>query len=337
MSARIRWIWLSVITLLVLGGAVAYAAWSFGQYQQRQNQAPGVAVEKTAVLPAGPHVLFRNTATGSGYGHVASVPLDNPQGVRSVTNIACDRVYSSAGTQLCLRTNAGIATTFEAVEFNAQWQQVQEQPLPGNPSRVRVSPDGKLFASTVFVMGHAYAPANFSTATVISRTDGPSIGNLEDFTLLIDGKPIAPVDRNLWGVTFAKDPNTFYATAASGDKTWLVKGDLAKRTLTSVRENAECPSISPDGTKIAYKKNLKPGPTPYWNLAVLDLATNNETVLVQPRSVDDQAEWLDDSTLLYGIPREGAVGDEDVWSVATTAGAVPQLFIEHAWSPSVVR
>ncbi|MEO8222875.1 MAG: hypothetical protein ABI563_19085, partial [Specibacter sp.] len=71
--------------------------------------------------------------------------------------------------------------------------------------------------------------------------------------------------------------------------------------------------------------------------AVLDLGSNTETVLEQSRSVDDQAEWLDDETILYGLPREGAVGDEDIWSVGIKADAVPQLFIEHAWSPSVVR
>lgn len=337
MSARARWLWLGGITVLVLGAAIVYALWSFSQYQQRQADAPGVALTMNAGMPAGPHILFRNTAGGAGYGDVAAVALDDPGGERVVGKTVCDRVYAAADTRMCLRTNAGIVTTFEAVRYDSQWREQADYPLPGNPSRVRVSPDGSLFASTVFVTGHAYAPASFSTATVISRTGGGDFGNLEDFKLVVDGKPIAPVDRNLWGVTFSRDPNVFYATAASGSKTWLMQGDLARRTLTSLRENAECPSISPDGTKIAYKKNLKPGPTPMWNLAVLDLATNTETLLQQPRSVDDQAEWLDDSTLLYGLPREGTVGDEDIWSTSITAGAKPRLFIEHGWSPSVVR
>ncbi|MFQ4147482.1 hypothetical protein AAGW05_02110 [Arthrobacter sp. LAPM80] len=337
MSARTRMAWLAAITVVVLGAAVIYALWSYNQYQLRQQRASGVALSTDAAWPSGPRIIFRNTAVGSGYGHVAMVSLEEPAGPRTITEAACDRVYAAAGTQMCLRTNAGIVTTFEAARYDSQWREQQDYPLPGNPSRVRVSPDGKLFATTVFITGHAYAPASFSTATVIAKTAGGDYGNLEDFPLIVDGARIAPVDRNVWGVTFTKDQNTFYATAASGQKTWLVQGDLAKRTLTSLRENAECPSLSPDGTKIAFKKNLKPGPTPFWNLAVLDLDSNTETLLAQPRSIDDQAEWLDGSTLLYGLPREGTAGDEDVWSVRIESGAVPELLIEHAWSPSVLR
>lgn len=337
MSARTRWAWLVAITLAALASAMGYGVWSFVQYQQRQDAPASVAALSGEIDPKVPHVVFRNTAAGAGYGHVAAVALADPQGPRTVTSAVCDRVYSVAGTNACLRTNAGIVTTFEAAVFDSNWKEERSWPLPGIPSRTRVSPDGTLVASTAFVTGHAYAPASFSTATEISHVGGGDYGNLEDFTLLVDGKPIAPVDRNLWGVTFADNDNTFYATAASGVKTWLVRGDLAKRTLTSLRETAECPSLSPDGTRIAYKKNVTPGPIPHWNIAVLDLSTNKETVLAETRSVDDQVEWLDSGTLLYGLPRAAAVGDDDVWSIAARAGAAPKLFIEHAWSPSVVR
>ena len=82
-----------------------------------------------------------------------------------------------------------------------------------------------------------------------------------------------------------------------------MRGDLAARTLTAIHETAECPSLSPDGTKVAYKKNISTGATPYWSIAVLDLASGIETVLPEKRNVDDQVEWLDDATLLYGLPR----------------------------------
>ncbi|MFP5366264.1 MAG: hypothetical protein ACLGIS_05320, partial [Actinomycetes bacterium] len=61
------------------------------------------------------------------------------------------------------------------------------------------------------------------------------------------------------------------------------------------------------------------------------------TVLGEQRNVDDQIEWLDNSTVVYGMPRDDSGQDSDVWSLATRAGAVPQLLIEHAWSPAVVR
>jgi protease II len=115
-----------------------------------------------------------------------------------------------------------------------------------------------------------------------------------------------------------------------------VQGDLAARTLTSVRQNAECPSVSPDGTHVAYKVAGKGDP--HWTFAVLDLTTGEETLLSgETRNVDDQAEWLDDDTLLYGMPREDEPGVTDVWALDTHADATPELLIEQAWSPAVVR
>ena len=96
-------------------------------------------------------------------------------------------------------------------------------------------------------------------------------------------------------------------------------------------------SLSPDGTRIAFKKNGGSFSAPDWHIAVLDLQTMVETVVSDKHSVDDQVEWLDDSTLLYGLPRTDVVGDSDIWSVPADGSAPPTVFIEHAWSPSVVR
>jgi Tol biopolymer transport system component len=106
--------------------------------------------------------------------------------------------------------------------------------------------------------------------------------------------------------------------------------------MTAIRETAECPSLSPDGSRVAYKKNVSTVATPHWAIAVLDLSRNQETILPERRTMDDQVEWLDDNTLLYGLPHEGTVGDSDVWSIDSDGSAPPELFIEHAWSPSVV-
>ena len=105
-----------------------------------------------------------------------------------------------------------------------------------------------------------------------------------------------------------------------------------------MRTDAECPSLSPDGTKVAYKKRLG-NPTPgIWRLAVLDLATGKETLTADPRSVDDQVEWLDDTSLLYGLPRTGAdATTSDVWAGAGRRHRRAKIFIEHGSSPAVVR
>jgi hypothetical protein len=46
---------------------------------------------------------------------------------------------------------------------------------------------------------------------------------------------------------------------------------------------------------------------------------------------------LDDDTLLYGLPRAGKAGVSDIWEINTHPKAKPSMFIEQAWSPSVVR
>jgi len=66
-----------------------------------------------------------------------------------------------------------------------------------------------------------------------------------------DGKRFAAADFNFWGVTFARESNTFYALQTAC-KTYLVRGDLGLRKLTVLHENVECPSLSPDNRLIAY-------------------------------------------------------------------------------------
>ena len=77
-------------------------------------------------------------------------------------------------------------------------------------------------------------------------------------------------------MTFAADGDTFYATLATAGKTHLIKGSLRNRRARTLRSNVECPSLSPDGTRVAYKKRVGTGDNP-WRLHVLDLATMRDT------------------------------------------------------------
>jgi Tol biopolymer transport system component len=200
-----------------------------------------------------------------------------------------------------------------------------------------LSRDGSLAATTTFVFGDSYAnPGQFSTRTIVTRTDGEVAGDIEKFTLTVGGRTITAADKNLWGVTFADD-DRFYATAASGGKTWLVEGSLTAKSVNALRGDVECPSLSPDGTRVAFKKHGDL-PAGKWRLAVYDFRTRTETVLAETRSIDDQVEWLDDETVIYGLPRGSAgSGASDVWRVPADGSGKPQLLIKDAWSPAVVR
>jgi Tol biopolymer transport system component len=324
----------AVVTAVLLGGAASYGAFAFASSTGATTG--DSAVRARAAVASGPRIVFRSTQPGDGYGLVGSVPLADPSGPRTMTDVACDRVYSTGTVSMCLRIDRGVLTTFSANLLDANGKTTKTWPLPGIPSRTRISADSSLVAFTSFVTGAAYATVGFSTSTHIATASGKDLGSLEDFSLLIDGDRTTAADRNFWGVTFGPDDNLFYATAASGGTTWLVRGDLAKRTLTAIRQIAECPSLSPDGTRIAYKKNVSSGANAHWAIAVLDLSSNRETILPERRTMDDQVEWLNDDTLLYGLPHDGTVGDSDVWSIDSDGSTPPTLFIEHAWSPSVV-
>jgi dipeptidyl aminopeptidase/acylaminoacyl peptidase len=323
-----------VMALAMIAGTCVVIA--INRASARAEAPPQVAVTGVDALDGAERIVFRNTEVGSEYGVVAMVGLDDPSGPRAFTDVACDRVYATADDATCLRTKRGVVTTYDALQLDADWDTVRHWPLPGIPSRTRISADGQLIATTSFVTGHSYMQVGFSTATDIRGADGRNHGDLEKFALVIDGTTVDPVDRNVWGVTFAADDETFFATVATGGETYLVRGSLTARTLTSLSKGVECPSLSPDGSKVAYKHDLG-GTTPHWQIVVLDLATGRRTALTgETRSVDDQVEWLDDS-LLYGLPREDEAGVSDIWRINTQPGAEPTLFIEQAWSPSVVR
>jgi Tol biopolymer transport system component len=329
---------LTAIRVAVALGAAGYV----GKVRQSQAEtlaaAPVVAQGGDLVaLRTQPHLVFRSTALGPDYGRVAVVPISAPDGPRAFTTASCERVYATATDAICLSADRGLVTTYQAQLLDDSWKPARDLPLTGAPSRARLSRDGSLVATTTFVFGDSYAnPGQFSTRTVIARTDGEVVGDIEKFRLIVGGKTVTAADKNLWGVTFVDD-NRFYATAASGGKTWLVEGSLSRRTVTSVRGDVECPSLSPDGTRVAFKKHGDL-PAGRWRLAVYDLRTGAETLLAETRSIDDQVEWLDDRTVVYGLPREtGDSASSDVWRVPADGTGTPQLLIKDGWSPAVVR
>jgi hypothetical protein len=264
-------------------------------------------------------------------GQVAMAPLGDTAGRRTYAPLSCERVYFAAGRGLCL-ARGGLATGLSAQVFGSDLRVQHKVELAGIPSRARVSADGRYGTVTSFVAGDSYAAAGaFSTrTTLIDMARGEKIADLEQFTVTRDGRQVTATDVNYWGVTF--DPSNsdhFYATLATGGKTYLIEGTISDRTAHTIRTNVECPSISPDGTRIAYKKRVGPSSDP-WRLRVLDLKTMRETPLAETRSVDDQAEWLDDGRVLYG--RDG-----QVWVVPADGSGSPSPYAGNADSPAAVR
>ncbi|WP_305784090.1 TolB family protein [Symbioplanes lichenis] len=333
MSDRWRVVAFGAVVAVVLAGAGGYVWHERTRQADELRAAPAVPTrDDAAAVRDAPHLVFRSTALGQGYGSVALVSLDAPDGPRAFTPAHCERVYATGTGAVCLSAERGLVTKYRAQLLDQSWAPVRDLPLTGIPSRTRLSRDGAYAATTTFVFGDSYAnPGQFSTRTVVTGA-----GDLETFALTVDGRRVTSPDRNFWGVTFAGG-DRFYATAASGGKTWLVEGSLSRKTMTARHADVECPSLSPDGTRVAYKKHGKL-PAGQWRLAVLDLRTGAETLLAETRSVDDQAEWLDDRTVLYGLARAGeGTATSDIWRVPADGSGAPAIFVHDAWSPAVVR
>jgi hypothetical protein len=277
-----------------------------------------------------PVTVFRSLARGT-RDQVGIVPATGAAGTATLASLRCERVHFSGATGLCLARGSGFATGYRARVLGPDLRARHELDVAGIPSRARVSRDGRWGAVTMFVTGHAYAAAGtFSTqTTLIDLRAGAKIAALEDFTVSRRGRVVTAEDVNFWGVTFAEGGDRFYATLATGGRTYLVRGSIRDRSMRTLHENVECPSLSPDGTRIAYKKRVGSGDKP-WRLTVLDLATMRETPLSETRGIDDQAEWLDDEHVLYGI-------DGEIRVVAADGSGAPRRFRATADSPAVVR
>jgi hypothetical protein len=333
---RTRLIVITISAVLCLGFAGGYFIYVRAQGSSALTVSPESATDVASVL-AGPHIVFRSSSLGAHYGQLAAVPLGDPSGARANLGLTCERTYATKTAGACLFAKRGVVQTYGITTLDAQLRPTGTAELAGLPSRVRISADSSLVATTTFVGGHSYAQASFSTETIIRR-NGKSLGNIESWKSTVDGRPLRSVDRNFWGVTFADDDDTFYATAASGNTTWLMRGSLKSKSMISLGTDAECPSISPDQTKIAYKKRLDSNARGVWRLAVLDLHTGKESMLAETRSVDDQVEWLDNSRLLYALSRPGSEATtSDVWVVPADGTGSTQILIPEASSPAVIR
>jgi hypothetical protein len=361
-SQRRRWLALVAVCVVAVVGTTVAVVRARDRAEARSTErlpAAGVRVVPAAEISGHAHLIFRSTALDRDYGRVEVSTLEHPASPVAQTSMTCDRVAFESGRGICLvRDLQGVVTTTRAIVFDSRFRPLHTVDLAGYPSRTTVSPDGRWGATTTFVNGDSYATMGaFSVRTnIIDLRAGAIALDLEKLSVRRDGDVIQSPDFNFWGVTFAADNRTFYATLGTGGRTFLVKGDRVTHEAEVVHPDVECPSLSPDNRRIAFKHRISgEGPETVWRLSVLDLATMTEHPLAERSSVDDQAAWLDDDTVMYGLVSDPAAAAEiqratpgldplatgglatDTWVVPADGSGAPRRLRTGSWSTHVVR
>ena len=266
-SRRRAFIALLAVCLLLGGGFVAWAA-------VRDDDGDGGEAVTLGTGAAGPTAdgsastgdtsrrrgsSSSNVKRDAAYAHMALLPPDG-QGRADGHELVCERAHFSAGRGLCLLGKQGVDR--DQVRRPGRWttsfqRRCTSRRSRGILSRARVSPDGRYGATTAFVAGHSYADVGkFSTSTkIIDMASGKELGDLEDFEVTKDGKLVDDVRPQLLGRHVRRGQRPLLRDARHRrNGTWLIEGSVSGRSAHTLHENVECPSLSPDGKRIAYKK-----------------------------------------------------------------------------------
>ncbi len=286
------------------------------------------------------HVYYRSVRPGE-FGRVVVAALDAPDDRRVVTNLVCDRLDFGRTRGICLLAHGGtVGPAARALIVDLDFNVLAVIPLAGTPIRVRLSPDEQVAAATVFVTGERY-DADFTTrTTLIDLRTLTATADLEQFQAQREGRPFSRIDFNYWGVTFHANSQRFFATLGYTGTRLLVEGNAEARQLRVIRDNVECPSLSPDERLVAFKSRM-PG-SREWRLHMLNPESGAEwAIRGETRNIDDQVEWLDAGHVLYQVLEDRGLPEDalNVWKspVAEGAAEAPVRFIRAASSPAVVR
>ncbi len=347
--------WFAVGCVVLIGLVASYLLLQHGKAAGTSSTTGRLDRGAVTATTTKAYLLFRSTALDANFGTIAVAPLDHPSDARAFAGLKCDRLDVKGGSGLCLeRSGQGALVSTKAIVFDPKtFKPLRSITLSGYPSRTKVTPDGAYGATTTFVAGDTYASHSFSTRTdVLDLRTGSIVFDLEKLAVTKDGKRFSAIDFNFWGVTFASDSEHFYATLGSGGQTYLIEGDIKSRTAKVLRTGVECPSLSPDGTRIAFKTR-NPGNPTTWHISVLDLKTLKDHAIAETADVDDQVAWFDNQTLMYGIAHADAnsngavpgvsaltVGGSvqtDTYTVPADGSGRPTQLLTGAWSAIVVH
>jgi hypothetical protein len=315
---------LAVLTAVTLAGVVSRA---------RSAQSPPSSRLQTARTPLRPpFLMFRALAPPAAHDRVAMIAIGDAKLTRAVTPLSCARVHFSGGRGLCLiEESVGTVTRHAAIVFDRSFRQRHRILLPGVPTRVRVSPDGRLAAVSTYAEEETPAGERLALESMILDLEhGGVLADLREFDVDPQG-PAIGMPRDFASVAFDADGDRFYATLSTLTNRHLVIGSVRNRRLRVIGDGFANEALSPDGRRLVVKRVTDRG---FWQLSILELPSMTEHRLEHgTRSIDDQVEWLDDESVIFHDATGTGTG---IWQLAVD-GAGPELLMLDAYSPVVVR
>jgi hypothetical protein len=332
MSRRLAFV--AIATACVIAGAAYVTVAALTADGTTSDARPRLVVDTrgAAAVKPGSELLVRAVDYDNPRlnGRLYDVVLGPGERPRAAGELACERVHeNAAGVGLCLAAERH-GFDYEGVVYGAGRRPLHRFSIPGVPDRARVSPNGRYAGFTAFLSGHTYSAGvrSFSTYTaIVDMRAGKPLFNLDELEVTRDGEPFERADANFWGVAFA-DGDRFYATLGSGAEHFLIEARVSTRRARAIGAHIECPSPSPDGTRIAYKRRI--GKQDRWRLHVRDLRSGRDVALAERRSIDDQPEWLDRNTIVYS-------DDRSVYAVPADGSGRPRRLVARASSPVALR
>jgi hypothetical protein len=345
MRNRSRLTLLGLVVALCVTAAVAYVGISVARSDQSDADSSTRVVSAAALGPqaapikttaassvdsgGGAKLLFVSMVPDRTSGSLAVAPASDPTSIRAISRLRCERVHYAGGRGICLARRGAEESSYAVAKiFDSRFHVERRISMPGIPSRARVSPDGRYGALTMYLPGDEDTDETFSTRTsIVDLETGKTVADLARIPVTKDGKPFSTEDLNFSGVSFAND-DLFYASLGSESSAHLLEGSMRDRTLKVIADNVDSPSLSPDGTRLAFKRTV--GNEGAWRLFVLDLPTKKAVRLAGDDPIDDQAEWLDDDHVVYG-------NDNKLLVVPADGSGEPRLLLPYAFSPAVSR
>ncbi len=160
-----------------------------------------------AAVQKAPHLVFRNTALGDRLRPGGDGAARRPGRARAIIAGRLRPGLRAHVEAVCLVVKRGTGHHVPGPGARRAVDARAHAPLPGLPSRARISPDG-IAAGHDHVrlrrLVHQPRPVLHPYASCPSWPAAAD-RDLEQFTLVVDGKMITAADKNIWGVTFADD------------------------------------------------------------------------------------------------------------------------------------